>query len=98
MHIDIFYSDLLIYFIYFDFIFIIVSSSCQTKRGGAQFVQETLKGLIKDQVDILKRRFGVQFIVNCTGLGSAELAGDKNVYPLRGECNKLCLCLGRVYE
>jgi D-amino-acid oxidase len=32
----------------------------------------------------LQKEFGADAIVNCTGLGSRELAGDPTMYPLRG--------------
>ena len=37
-----------------------------------------------EQAHALKMTYGVQFIVNCSGLGSIEIAGDREMYPVRG--------------
>ena len=54
------------------------------KSKGAHFIQGAIRGLLTEQADALKLTYGVQFIVNCSGLGSIELAGDKGMYPVRG--------------
>ncbi|KAE8326172.1 hypothetical protein BDV39DRAFT_216003 [Aspergillus sergii] len=51
---------------------------------GATLVTETLKGDILDHEESLRRRFGADVILNCTGLAGAELAGDSSCYPIRG--------------
>jgi D-amino-acid oxidase len=55
----------------------------QAEKGGCQIVQDRIEGdLAKNSEEILDR-FDAHAIVNCTGLGSAELTGE-TVYPLRG--------------
>jgi D-amino-acid oxidase len=39
--------------------------------------------LLRERADSLAYQYSVDAIVNCTGLGAGELAGDR-VYPLRG--------------
>jgi len=56
---------------------------------GARFLTETIHGDLFHQEDELRARFGADVIVNCTGLASAEAAGDRTCYPIRG-------CLIRV--
>ncbi|XP_078362463.1 D-amino-acid oxidase-like isoform X2 [Oculina patagonica] len=53
-------------------------------RKGAHFIQGAIRGLLSEQADALKMTYGVEFIVNCSGLGSIELAGDQGMYPVRG--------------
>jgi len=53
-------------------------------RKGAQMIQCSIRGLLTEQVQALKLAYGVQFIVNCSGLGSIDLAGDKELFPARG--------------
>ena len=47
-------------------------------------IQCSIRGLLTEQVQALKLAYGVQFIVNCSGLGSIDLAGDKELFPVRG--------------
>ena len=47
-------------------------------------IQCSIRGLLTEQVQALKLAYGVQFIVNCSGLGSIDLAGDKELFPARG--------------
>jgi hypothetical protein len=54
------------------------------KSKGAQFITLTLTGKLVDQEADLLQTYSADAIVNATGLGSWELAGDENVYPLRG--------------
>lgn len=56
----------------------------QCFRKGAQMIQCSIRGLLTEQVQALKLAYGVQFIVNCSGLGSIDLAGDKELFPARG--------------
>lgn len=51
---------------------------------GATLMTETLKGDILDLEEGLRRRFGVDVILNATGLAGAEVAGDSSCYPIRG--------------
>ena len=44
-----------------------------------------LHGLLRDQAEDLKRKYKAQLILNCSGLSAKELAGDEDVYPLRGK-------------
>lgn len=53
------------------------------KKGG-QIIQGAIRGLISEQAEALKATYGVQFIVNCSGLGSMELVADKEMFPARG--------------
>jgi D-amino-acid oxidase len=55
----------------------------EAREAGCLFVERKLTGRLRDQADSLGREFASDAIVNCTGLGAAELAGD-GVYPLRG--------------
>jgi D-amino-acid oxidase len=51
--------------------------------AGARIVERKLAGLLGDQAAALQREYAADAIVNCTGLGAAELAGEP-MYPLRG--------------
>ena len=51
---------------------------------GAQFVTDHISGDLLAQEDELLAEFDAHAIIQCTGLGGAELAGDESVYPLRG--------------
>lgn len=55
----------------------------QVKTSGCRIIPKKLKGSLRDQETVLKQEWGVETIVNCSGLGSAELARDP-MYPLRG--------------
>lgn len=56
----------------------------QCFRKGAQMIQCSIRGLLREQVQALQLTYGVQFIVNCSGLGSIDLVGDKEMFPVRG--------------
>jgi len=55
----------------------------QVRRAGCRLVQRRLAGSLADLELELKNEFGAELIVNCSGLGARELAGD-DVWPLRG--------------
>jgi D-amino-acid oxidase len=55
----------------------------EAARLGCRFVARRLSGTIREQEAAIRREFGAEFLVNCTGLGAAELAEDE-VRPLRG--------------
>ena len=57
----------------------------QCKDKGCRFVHDEIKGLLRDQAEDLKRKYKAQLIFNCSGLSAKELAGDEDVYPLRGK-------------
>ncbi|KAJ8120132.1 hypothetical protein ONZ43_g3082 [Nemania bipapillata] len=54
------------------------------EKKGAKFVTETINDDLIDVEDSLRARFNADVIVNCAGLQSSTLAGDKSVYPIRG--------------
>lgn len=56
----------------------------QCQSLGVQFHQGTINGLLKEQVEAIKRQFDVDLIINCSGVASRELAEDKDVYPETG--------------
>lgn len=61
-------------------------------------IQCSIRGLLTEQVQALRLAYGVQFIVNCSGLGSIELAGDKELFPVRGiTSNDFKLAVQLVY-
>jgi D-amino-acid oxidase len=51
--------------------------------AGGRVVQHRFDGPLRESAKSLCSEFRVDAIVNCTGLGSADLAGD-SMYPLRG--------------
>jgi D-amino-acid oxidase len=55
----------------------------QAMRCGCAVLRGRIAGPLREREDELLRRFGAQAIVNCTGLGAMELAGE-DMYPLRG--------------
>lgn len=57
----------------------------QCKDKGCRFVHDEIQGLLSDQADDLKNKYKARLIINCSGLSAKELAGDDDVYPLRGE-------------
>ena len=61
---------------------VVISRQCI--RKGAHLILGAIRGLLIEQAEILKMTYGVQFIVNCSGLGSVELAGDNEMFPVRG--------------
>ncbi|KAI1163138.1 nucleotide-binding domain-containing protein [Nemania serpens] len=54
------------------------------QRKGATLVTETIEEDLVNIEDSLRARFKADVIVNCAGLQSSTLAGDKSVYPIRG--------------
>jgi glycine/D-amino acid oxidase-like deaminating enzyme len=56
---------------------------------GAKLVTEMIRGDLFAQEDDLLGRFHANAIVNATGLGSLEVAGDSTCYPLRGALIRL---------
>ena len=57
----------------------------QCRNKGARFVEDEIKGLLRLQADDLMNKYQAKLIINCSGLSAKELAGDEDVYPLRGE-------------
>ncbi|KAI0389713.1 nucleotide-binding domain-containing protein [Xylariaceae sp. FL0594] len=54
------------------------------EKKGATLVTEAITSDVIEVEDSLRARFGADVIVNCAGLQSSTLAGDKSVYPIRG--------------
>lgn len=52
-------------------------------QAGCQVVRQRISGGLKEQEAALRKQFSVDAIINCAGLGAAELANDP-MYPLRG--------------
>lgn len=55
----------------------------QSVRSGCRIVQDRISGRLESTWRTLQDRYSADFIVNCAGLGSGELAGEA-MYPLRG--------------
>ncbi len=55
----------------------------QVQEAGCVVLTGRIDGELREQEGSLKRKFGVDAIVNCSGLGARELAKD-DMYPLRG--------------
>src|SRR5204863_1429700 len=55
----------------------------EVQRAGCRIVQRTIAGPLRDQDEALRREYGADAIINCSGLGAKELA-DPSMYPLRG--------------
>ena len=55
----------------------------QVQAAGCRVLTQRIDGNLRAQEQQLKQQFGVDVIVNCSGLGARELAAD-DVYPLRG--------------
>lgn len=55
----------------------------EVQRAGCHIVRQRISGDLRQQEAVLLRQFSAEAIVNCTGLGAAELVDDA-VYPLRG--------------
>ena len=51
--------------------------------AGCAVIKGRISGSLRERETQLRRVFGVDCIVNCAGLGAAELCGDE-MYPLRG--------------
>ncbi|KAL0578233.1 hypothetical protein V5O48_003770 [Marasmius crinis-equi] len=54
------------------------------KAKGAKMHTETIHGDLLQQEQSLRERYGVEAIVNCTGIAGAEVAADNSCYPIRG--------------
>ncbi len=55
----------------------------EVRRTGCKIVERRLTGPLREQEEALVQQFGIDAIVNCSGLGAAELARDA-MDPLRG--------------
>ncbi len=55
----------------------------KAKLTGCKIIQEKINCNIEKNEQAIKRKFSVDAIVNCSGLGSSELSGE-SMYPLRG--------------
>jgi D-amino-acid oxidase len=60
----------------------------QVQAAGLHVVQRKISGDLRDNEVALKQEFGVGAIVNCSGLGSQELASEP-MFPLRGAVIRL---------
>ena len=54
------------------------------QRKGAHFITQTIRGDLFAQEDEIRAKLGIDIIVNATGLGGTDLAGDFTCYPIRG--------------
>jgi glycine/D-amino acid oxidase-like deaminating enzyme len=54
------------------------------REKGATMITEPITGDLLDQEASLLRRFNASAIINASGSGAKDLAGDKSCYPLRG--------------
>lgn len=54
------------------------------QQKGAHFIIDTVRGDLFPQEDEIRAKLDVDVIVNATGLGGTELAGDTTCCPLRG--------------
>jgi D-amino-acid oxidase len=57
--------------------------SGQVRRSGCRVIERKLTGLLREQEEALRREYAVGAVVNCTGLGARELAGEA-MHSLRG--------------
>jgi D-amino-acid oxidase len=55
----------------------------EARKAGCRMFEQKVTGLLVEQEVSLARQYGVDAIVNCTGLGASELTGDA-VSALRG--------------
>jgi D-amino-acid oxidase len=55
----------------------------EVTAAGCTVLRGRISGNLRERERYLRQLFGVDCILNCTGLGAAELAGDE-MYPLRG--------------
>ena len=56
----------------------------QAAVAGCSLLRRHISGDLRSQEQQLRRTFAADLIVNCTGLGAHELAGDKDLSPHRG--------------
>lgn len=56
----------------------------QVTLAGCRLVLRRIRGDLRSQEQQLRREFAAELIVNCTGLGAYELAGDGDLCPHRG--------------
>ncbi|OBH22005.1 FAD-dependent oxidoreductase [Mycobacterium sp. E3247] len=56
----------------------------QSEAAGVTVSRRSVRGPLADQEDELLAEYGVELIINCSGLGARELAGDPTVVPHRG--------------
>ncbi|HEV7831294.1 MAG TPA: FAD-dependent oxidoreductase [Pseudonocardiaceae bacterium] len=56
----------------------------QAAVTGCSLLRRHISGDLRSQEQHLRRTFAADLIVNCTGLGAHELAGDKDLSPHRG--------------
>jgi D-amino-acid oxidase len=55
----------------------------EVRKAGCRVLTGQVAGPLAGQEEALARQYGVDAVVNCTGLGAREL-GDESVYPVRG--------------
>src|SRR5579862_8804932 len=58
------------------------------KSAGSRVIQTRIEGNLACQEKQLKRKYGADVIINCTGLGARELVKDE-MFPLRGALVRL---------
>jgi D-amino-acid oxidase len=61
----------------------------RVREAGCRVDQRRIIGPLAGQEASLRREYHADVIVNCAGLGAAELASD-HVYPLRGALVRVC--------
>ncbi|THU79916.1 hypothetical protein K435DRAFT_874935 [Dendrothele bispora CBS 962.96] len=54
------------------------------EKKGAKLITKTIHGDLFNQEDSLRAEYNADIIVNATGHGGIELAGDTTCYPIRG--------------
>lgn len=56
----------------------------EVQRMGVTIQTQRIDGMLREQEEQLKAAFRVDAMINCSGLGAHELAGDDTMHPLRG--------------
>jgi D-amino-acid oxidase len=56
----------------------------EAANAGCELISRRVSGDLRGHEQELREEFGVEVIVNCSGLGSVELAGDATLSPHRG--------------